>query len=57
MDSGKKRCYVANRSPQSLQKQIVLEFHQDHRTRVLASDCEPCEATFWQWVERERGRA
>ncbi len=48
---------MANRYPQALREQIVLEFHQGHSIRTLANDYEPCEATIRQWIERETGGA
>ena len=44
---------MANRYPQALREQIVLEFHQGRSIRALADDDEPCEATIRQWIERE----
>ena len=48
---------MANRYPQALREQIVLEFHQGRSIRALANDYEPCEATIRQWIERETGGA
>ena len=48
---------MANRYPQALREQIVVEFHQGRSIRALADDCEPCEALIRHWIERGTGRA